>query len=329
MAHNRKVILSALATAVLLLAAGGCGGSEGIVVARVGGAEIREPDVAHWARAIEHGATLGGAPAQLDDGPRKRALEFLISSRWLMREAAALGVSRSKAAVERVLSERRVANGTDEFAKTLSETGQTVDDVRLEIATELAGAAIDRELASRAANVRRAEVDKYYERNRQQFAIPETRVVDLIEQLPSSAAASATLALVGGGPRFTRAGRRETLQRGRIATAGLLGKAAFVHAIFTARVGAVSPPMSLDHGWSAFVVRRIVPPVPVPLAAVRGEIVKRLVAERLRGLRGEFLSDYQAHWRARTSCTRGYVVPECRQYRGPLGAEVGGLQRAG
>ena len=319
--------MPALAAAVLLLAAGGCG--SGGVVARVGGAEIHQPDVAHWARAIEHGSTLGGVPAQLDDGPRKRALEFLISSRWLIRQAAALGVSPSKVAVEHVLSERRVANGTDEFAKTLSETGQTVDDVRLEIATELAGAAIDRKLAARAANVPSAEVDKYYERNRKQFAIPETRVVDLIEQMSSSAAARATLARVGGGPRFTRAGRREALQRGRIATAGLLGKAAFVHAIFTARVGVVSPPMSLDHGWSVFVVRRIVPPVPVPLADVRGEIVKRLLTERLRGLRGEFLSGYQAHWRARTSCARGYVVPECRQFRGPLGAEVGGLQWSG
>jgi parvulin-like peptidyl-prolyl isomerase len=331
MSASRKAIPPTLRVVLVLLlaCAGGCGADEGAVVARVGGAEIHQPAVAHWARAIERGATPSGVPGWLTGAPRQQALEFLIASHWLAGQAAALGVPVPKAAVERAVAERREANGTDEFAKTLREAGQTLDDVRLELASELASAAIDRRLAARAAKVPRAELDDYYARNRRRLAIPETRVVDLIERLPSGAAVRAELARVGPGAGFTRAARRETLQHGRIATAGIVGKAAFVHAIFAARVGVASPPMPLDHGWAMFVVRRIEPQRVRPPEQVRGEIGKRLVPVRLREIRRQFIAAYQAHWRVRTSCLAQYVVAGCLQYHGALAPELGGLAASG
>ncbi len=299
----------------------GCGNSaNGPAVVRVGPDAIGERTVTHWAHVIERGGMLGESSGGERGAPRERALDFLISSTWLAGEAERLGLAVPSQAVDRGALERSAASG-DEFDERLHSTGQTAADVKQEVRAELTLAAIRGSLAKRAAQVTDDEVAAFYQSNRRMFIESESRDVDLIETLPSRAAALALVRRVGGGSRFAKKAFHEKPSRASIAKWKQLDKKAVLRAIFATRPGVVSRPMRLGESWIVFVVRRIIPASLEPLAKARGKIVQILTARRHAQITAQFDREYKAHWTARTSCRPGYVVQGCAQYNGPIARE--------
>jgi hypothetical protein len=299
-----------------------CGGGGGRSIAvRVGRAAVSEAEVAHWTHVIELGGEVGILDGQAPGSPRSQALAFLISAQWLEGEATLRHVPVSTALAREAVAERVAAapGGSSEFRAELRARGETLVDVESEAAAELASAAIERELAARA-QVSPAELRDYYRRNRRLFRAPETRVVDIVERLPSRAAAIALIRRAGTITRFAQQAARETLRQ-TVLRGGSAEKEAVVRAILSARRGVLSRPMPLSHAWTVFVVRTITPPTVMPFSRVRGEIRARLVAERRRRLTAQFETGYQQRWRSRTSCRPKYVVPGCIQYAGPMERE--------
>jgi PPIC-type PPIASE domain/SurA N-terminal domain len=300
-----------------LAALGACGGaSKERGVVRVGHESIAGATVRHWANVLARGGTFSGFRSQARGTARQKALALLISSSWLVGEAARQGLAVSDGAVDRALKEREQADGEAEFEEGLAASGQTKDDVKLELRAELATAAIRHELAGRAASVTDAEVQSFYAANRGLFRTPQERDVDLIENLPSRSAATALVARIGGGARFAKRAYHEALSRTTGELSGTREKRGLINSIYAAQVGAVSQPMPLNHGWTVFVVRTITPARFKALAQVRAEIVSRLTARRRRELVASFERGYRVRWTARTSCRTGYVVQGCMQYAG-------------
>ena len=125
----------AAGAAVLALGLTSCGGgSSSPVVAHVGHATIDEAAVAHWTRVIQRGGGGESALADTQGTPRQRALEFLISSQWLLGEAAEEGIALPARLVEQRLDEQRESTpeGARAFQESLDATDQTTSDVQLE-----------------------------------------------------------------------------------------------------------------------------------------------------------------------------------------------------
>ncbi len=313
------VTFVALAPAVLALSA--CGGDSSPVVARVGDAEISKAAVEHWARALERGAAGEGLRPPQQGSPKQRALGLLISADWIDGEAAREGVAPSGDELDKGLGERKEANGASEFQAALKATGQTVDDVELEVRAELAAAALARKLADQAARVSEAQIVDFYRRNHLLYTTPETRHTDLIEHLPSPAAARALVRKIGTGAAFTKRALKEAVVR-TITGAPSPGDIPNISdAIFASRTGVVSKPMPLNGHWTVFVVRKIVPAKLKPLDVVRRELIRRLVAQRHREIVARFERELKTRWTAKTSCRPGYVVQKCAQYAGSQAAE--------
>lgn len=318
---KRSVIVALVIVGLASLAS--CGGNaRDPAVARVGGAAIARTSVDHWTQIVERGGTPGGPLAPAPGTARQRALSFLISSEWLVREAAIEGVPVSDRAVEHALIERREANGRAEFEQELHSAGLSVADVKLELRAELAAEAIRRSLARRAADVSDSQVANFYAHHLQPFRHHELRKVELIENLPSRSAAEALVRRIGVGKAFSKRAYHEELAENTDRSTGTPTKAAIVKAIFAARANMVSRPMPLNHAWAVFIVREIVPAHVKPLAEVRGEVIEKLTELRKQRIMGAFAKEYEERWRARTSCRRGYVVQGCAQYRGPWTAKV-------
>jgi hypothetical protein len=320
--HGRSLLRSRmLSTACGLVAAvcglTACGGTvHGTIVARVGGSTIREGEVAHWANAIAAGAMPAGTLTLPRSGsPRQAALGFLISSRWLIGQAAADGTPVSKRAVERVLRGRREADG-EELVRGLGSTGRTSADARLEIEAELAVEAIRAPLLERASRITPRETLAYYRRHVISLGLGELRGVEIIEGLPSRAAA---LALVrrSTAASFSARALHEYLEL--ISTTDRQ-KAAVLRAIFTARPGVIGGPLRFN-GWTVFVVTRIVPPRRLPFSQARASAAALLIAERRRSFIGAFFEGYRNRWISRTNCQPSYIVRGCAQYRGTTGPE--------
>jgi hypothetical protein len=55
---------------------------------------------------------------------------------------------------------------------------------------------------------------------------------------------------------------------------------------------------------------------------IEREYVKKGVKRLTNPALARFLTQFPIRWAARTSCRKGYIVPDCRQYRGPASPEA-------
>jgi hypothetical protein len=290
---------------------------------RVGGAQIDRAEVEHWARAIARGSSVGTALGKTSGTPRQRALKFLISSHWIIGEAAEQKVPVSSAAVERGLKAKidAMPAGRSELEEELTSTGQTLADVKLEVKSTLAVARLRDAVAKRVPAVTPGEVASYYAHHRRSFSLPDRRVVDLIEQIPGYARAVALGRRLGPGARFAKRAIRELVRRETPAEAKNRRNGQLVHMIFAATPGRVAGPALFNGEWVLAVVRRLIPAGIQPLVAVRHELSKTLATARRRRALKRFTAAYMRKWSARTSCSTGFTVQKCSQYRGALAAE--------
>lgn len=261
---------------------------------------------------------------QRDQTLRGRALSFLISSEWLIGEAAAEGLKVSGQEVERRLEEKRDSfpGGEAEFHEFLETTGRPVADIKFDIEAELASSRIRQAVASREPEVTRAQIAGYYRQNERRYLVPERRYFD-IDNLGSKAAAGRVKREAESGRSFAKMTLHESLQRpGSAADVGR-EKAAIERAVFSARPNVLGGPVRLYGDYSLFEVRRIVAAAHQPLAQVQSSIERRLAAEQQRRALAEFARAWRKRWIARTDCHTGYVVPGCAQYKGPAAPEAG------
>ena len=320
--HLHLAALAAVAAAALVGGLSACGGSSGDPVAvHIGDRAITTTTVDRWAHVVSHGGEFNAFRGEPQGGtPRERALAVLIADEWLVGEAAREGSPVSRSAVRAELEERTQGQAGTEFHKRLAATGQSLAGYEFELEAELALEAIRRDLARRSAQITEADVAAFYDANRAQFdARPESRIVDIVEHLPSAAAATALVRRVGIGAGFTQRAYHKQIVLTPGVLSGPADKRKVDYAIFASKPGVVSQPMPLGDGWAVFVVRQITPARTRPLAEVRGAVLASLRIDRARRVLQEFEHEYVRRWSALTRCADGYVVPGCSRYRGPLG----------
>jgi foldase protein PrsA len=297
---------------------GGSGGS-GVVV-RVGQAAIAGATVEHWLSVMAGGRVVGNPLSRRDRTLRRQALMSLISSEWLIGEAAEEGLRSSAQEIAHRLEERKNAsspNGEAEFHEYLKQTGQTVSDLMFEARAELASAKLRQALAGREPKVTQAQVAAYYSRHRQRFAIPERREVEITNR-KSEAEADKIKLEVASGRSFASLAQRESSERSpNIDNPSRGSDARLERAIFSARPNVLTGPVKQHVDYYLFEVKRIAAGSERPLAQVEGSIVEQLTVERQRRALAAFVETWRTKWTARTSCRGGYVVEGCEQYRGP------------
>jgi hypothetical protein len=309
----RRLILALVSASVMSVATASCGTSPD-AVAHVGSLSIAKSAVAHWTRIESHEPGKGGLT------PHERALERLITSSWLVGEAASRHLTITDDDVLRRIATTRADSfpgGEPEFHQSLRSSGRTTADVRLEARTELAYLRIRASLAAQAAaQVSSAEIAAFYLSHKERYLAPERRFFD-IDNLHSKAAALKVRSEVSSGESFSTKALHESLTR-TDALAGDTGKAVVERAIFAAKAHALQGPVLFEpyRDYSLFEVSRIMPGSYRSLKQVSGGIRGILAERRQKLLLARFASAWRARWVARTDCNPGFVVQTCRQYRG-------------
>jgi hypothetical protein len=306
-------ISAAAAVLAAIVGVSACGDAPQAVV-RVGPVAIAKPTVEHWMSVM---ARERASPRpQL----RERALAFLISSQWILGEAAAEHMEVSDREVKRRLQQKQgesFRNGAMGFGEYLKDTGQTAADVRFRIEVELASAKIRRSLTSDEPKLSEAQIVAYYRRHARRYRTPERRYFD-IDNLPSKAAAIKAKREIesSSGKSFARMTLRESLQR----PAGAGGREV-EKAVFAAKPDVLTGPVRVFNDYSLFEVRRIVPSKQVPLAQVRSSIERQLASARQQRTLAAFVRAWRSRWTLRTDCRPAFVVAKCRQYSKPAPPE--------
>src|SRR5262249_35204862 len=145
-------------------------------------------------------AALKAQCRQQHDQLVTQTMTSLIQEQWVEGEAKDEGIAASDADVSRQLDQikRQSFPTPKDYARFLKTTGMTQADVDERVRVQVLGGKILRKIQGGSKPVSAADVRRYFQANKQQFAVPERRDVQLILTRGRAKADAAKAAVSGG-----------------------------------------------------------------------------------------------------------------------------------
>jgi foldase protein PrsA len=258
-------------------------------------------------------------------------LGFLISSQWVIGEAASLGVKLSDKEVHKEFTKIRTTEfpKASEFEKFLATSGQTVSDLLLRVKLNLLSQKIQKQIVKNKSKVTQAEIAKYYNENKSRYGTPEKRNVRII-LTKTEAAASSAKKEVESSKNFAAVAKKDSIDPTSKADGGLLKEVvkgeeekALDTAIFSAAKNVLGGPIKTPFGYYVYEVLSVTPGSQQPLAKVQSTIKEQLIATGQQSALSKFVKEFKKKWTAKTECRSGYVVADCKAYKAPKTTSTG------
>lgn len=256
---------------------------------------------------------------------QQEVLGFLISSQWVISEAASLGVKVSDAEVKKEFTKIKSAQfpKAAEFEKFLASSGQTVSDLLLRVKLNLLSQKIQKQIIKNKSNVTQAQVTKYYNENKSKYGTPEKRSVRII-LTKTEAAANTAKKEIESGKSFASVAKKSSIDPTSKANGGLLTEVvkgeeekALDTAIFSASKGPIGGPVKTPFGYYIYQVVSITAGTQEPLSKVQATIKQQLVSTGEQTALSKFVKEFKKKWTSQTECRSGYVVQDCKTYKAP------------
>jgi foldase protein PrsA len=259
---------------------------------------------------------------------QQEVLGFLISAEWVIAEAAHLGIKMSDAEVKKEFEKIKSQQFPKpaEFEKFLATSGQTVSDLLLRVKLNLLSSKIQKKVSTAKANITQAEIEKYYNENKQHLGAPERRNIEII-LTKTEAAAKKAKQEVESGKSFASVAKRVSIDPTSKASGGALKgvvkgqeEQALDAAVFAAKTNVLGGPVKTPFGYYIFQVTAITPGNQETLAVAQPQIKQQLTATRQQTAVSRFVKEFKTRWIARTECRAGFVMADCKEYKAPTGA---------
>jgi foldase protein PrsA len=256
---------------------------------------------------------------------QQQVLGFLISSDWVVGEAGSLGVKLSDAEVHKQFAKIRSQQfpSAAEFEKFVQNSGQTVSDLLLRVKLNLLSTKIQEKITKKKHPPTKAEIEKYYNENKQRFGTPERRSVEIILTKAEAAAASAKKE-VESGKSFASVAKRVSIDPTSKASGGLLPEVikgqeekTLDTALFSAQPNVLGGPLKTPFGYYVYRVKSSTPGSQQTLAQAEASIKTQLTATQSQTALSKFVKDFRTKWKAKTDCRSSYLVKDCKQFKEP------------
>ncbi len=255
---------------------------------------------------------------QLDEQVRNQVMAMLIQSIWFEDEAKDLGIELSDRDIERRLEETKRAQFArrGEYERFLRTSGMTEEDVLFQLRLQELPARITERIQRQAGDVTEADITAYYNRNREQFAVPERRDLEIVLTRTEAQAEAAKREIEDGASWASVARRSSTDALSKGNGGRLLGVArgqqdrALDTAAFNARVDTIVGPVRGQFGWYIVRVTRVTDARQNSLADSREAIRAQLEQTKGQDELTRFGREFQERWSELTECRTGYVVPQ-------------------
>jgi foldase protein PrsA len=348
-----------------------CGGIPGDAVVQVGGTPVTKTAFEHWmqvAAASSSGSTTEKPvtpvppnytacvahlqattpkPAKGQAAPtaatmkkecaaqykalQSEVLGFLISSQWVLSEAASLGVKVSDEEVKKEFDKIKATQfpKAAEFEKFLASSGQTVSDLLLRVKLNLLSQKIQKQVVKNAGKVTQAQVTKYYNENKSHYGTPEKRDVEII-LTKAEAQAKKAKQEVESGKSFSSVAKSVSIDPTSKANGGQLKEVtkgeeekALDEAIFSASKNVLGGPVKTPFGYYVYRVLGTTPGIQQSLAQSQSAIKAQLASTGQQKALSTFVKEFKKRWLAKTECRSGYVVTDCKTYVAPKTTSTG------
>jgi foldase protein PrsA len=254
------------------------------------------------------------------DALKSEVMQFLIQAEWVQQEAAERDVEVTDAAIEKSLEEqKKQAFPTDKAYKQFLETsGMTEADVLFRVKLALLQEKLTKKITDEAKTVSAADVEEYYDKNKNRFAQPEQRDLRVVLTKSEAKAEEAKQALESG-ESWKQVAKEYSIDEASKAQGGKMPAVAkgqqdkaFEDAVFAAQKGELEGPVDTQFGWYVFEVEKITPASQQSLEQSRETIKNLLRSERQQKALDAFIKDFREQYKDETNCADDFRVAECK-----------------
>jgi foldase protein PrsA len=254
------------------------------------------------------------------DTLKTEVMQFLIQSEWVQQEAEKRDIEVTDKAVKKEFADQKKnAFPTDKaYKQFLKTSGMTEEDILFRVKLSKLQEKLTTEITEDAKKVSAADVDEYYEKNKNRFAQPERRDLRIVLTKTEAKAEEAKQALEGG-QSWKQVVKDYSIDEASKAQGGKLAAVAkgqqdkaFEDAAFAAKKGELEGPVKSQFGWYVFEVEKITPASQQSLEQSRDTIRNLLRDERKQKALDSFIKEFRQEYKDETNCSDDYRVAECK-----------------
>jgi parvulin-like peptidyl-prolyl isomerase len=323
---KRSLLLAAAALAVLTLVVAGCGDSDEVptdAVAVVDGTAITKESLDELLARAKKSYTQqkrefpkAGTPEY--QSLQNQAVAYLVQREEYAREAEELGVEVTDAQIAKKVDEVKkqfFKNDEKKFNAGLKQQGYTVAALREDIRAQLVSEGIYEDI-TKGVNVSDADLQKYYDKNKERYSVAESRAVRHI-LVKTKAEADRLHTQLESGANFAALAKQSSLDPGSKDQGGNLtvsrGQtvAPFDKAAFSLETNELSEPIKTEFGYHLIQPLAAVKAGSVtPFAQVKSQIRTQLLEERKSAAVNDWAADIQKEYEGKVTYAAGFEPPE-------------------
>jgi foldase protein PrsA len=265
-------------------------------------------------------ASLKTQCQQLYNAARDQVMPFLITADWLQGEAADQGVKVTDAEIAKMLKtiEAQRFPTPAQLQQFLTSSGETNADLLFRVRIDTLSNKLRTKVTGAKVAITPADISTYYAKNPTRFSQTERRDLRIV-LVKTAAQANHVLALIKSGQSIGKVAKQFSVDQATKARGGALvgvqrgqQDKALDAAIFGATLGRLVGPVKTPFGYEIFRVQKITPATKQTLAQATPMIKQLLTAQRQGDTLTNFVKHFEAKWKSRTTCGKGYIVTDCK-----------------
>src|SRR4051794_5386999 len=325
-------------------------------VAKIGDTVITKDQFNHWLTAAAHGSAAPGSAETIPDPPnftkcvanqakqpvpkgakkptaaqlktqckqqydalKQQVMQFLVSAEWIKQEADKQGVKVSDKEVQKQFADQKKQSfqKEEDYKKFLQTSGMTEADLLFRVKLDVISNDVRTKILKGKDKVTDAQISSYYNKNKQRFAQPERRDLEVVLTRTKAKAAAAKAAL-DGGQKWASVAKKYSIDEASKAQGGKLPgvakgqqEKAFDEAIFGADKGKIVGPVKTQFGYYVFKVDKVTPASQQTLPQTKETIKNLLKSQNQQKALNNFVKQFRKDYKDKTKCAKLYVIPDC------------------
>ena len=253
------------------------------------------------------------------DSLKQQVMQFLISAEWIQQEADARDIEVSDEEVQKQFEDQKNQSfpNDKQYQQFLKTSGQTEEDLLFRVKLDVLSTKVRDEIIDDTDEVTDEDISTYYEENKERFAQPERRDLNVVLTKTEAKANEAKQA-IESGQSFKDVAKEFSIDEASKSQGGKLPavaegqqEKAFDDAIFSAEKGQLTGPVKTQFGWYVFEVTKVTPASQQSLDDAKETIKSLLRSEREQKALDDFIKEFQDNYSEKTNCADDYVVQEC------------------
>src|SRR3954452_12708947 len=307
-------------------------------VAKIGDTVITKDQFNHWLNAAAHGSAAPGSSVVVPDPPnftkcvanqakqpvpkgakkptpkqlktqcqqqynalKQQVMQFLVSAEWIKQEADKQGVKVSDKEVQKQFADQKKQSfqKQGDYEKFLKSSGMTEADLLFRVKLDVISNDVRNKILKGKDKVTDAQIASYYKKNKERFAQPERRDLEVVLTRTKAKAASPKAAL-DNGQKWPAVAKKYSIDEASKAQGGKLPgvakgqqEKAFDEAIFGADKGKIVGPVKTQFGYYVFKVDKVTPASQQTLAQTKDTIRNLLKSQNQQKALNNFVKQFR------------------------------------